>query len=646
MHSTSRRSKASGIDRPRHAAAAFAAVGLILALAAPAAADPSGHDPATILDIATLDAGVDDFTRVSGAAGEFRFGFLGVPVTGGLDHDGDGHADYGVGYMLASPLGRFIAAGEAHLIFGDGSTSRDLDLATAPPDVLRIAGTVPFEATGNEVWSGDITGDGLGDFLIARQNFDPGGRLGAGALTIVVGSPQLRTLAQTGQILDLAAPPVGVTLVHIVGAEASDRLGIWMRVGDVDGDGVDDLVVAADQESDGADRHSGAVYVLRGGAHLAQPGVIDLAGFGAGTLDGAIARIVPGAGSNEFHLGATNFVADLDGDGRAEVLVGAALNRAGAVLGPTGFGSSDAVGGAPAGRAWILWDELFPPVPWPTGLTIDLSTADSTALTVISGGAQNVTFGEELVGGVDVNGNGKAELLIGDLVGDGTDDQSRPVSGVGYVLFDVERTKGKDFVIDDPPPAVRVTKILGPVAGAIGSDTAAQGDFDGDGYGDFAIGNPHDNPAGRTGAGTLHILFGRPGSWPKLVDTAVGQFPPAGRLRITEVWGERGEAPLPATQPVPPSPQPVDVGDTLCYSAAAGDIDGDGKTDLITNEMVGNGKAPEAFDVGNLIILPGDLLSDDDDDGDDDDDDEDDDDEDDDDEDDEDDEDDDDDDDD
>ena len=54
----------------------------------------------------------------------------------------------------------------------------------------------------------------------------------------------------------------------------------------------------------------------------------------------------------------------------------------------------------------------------------------------------------------------------------------------------------------------------------------------------------------------------------------------------------------------------------MCYSAAAGDVDGDGLTDIIANEMVGNGIAPSTLDVGNLIVMGGDLVSTDDDDSD------------------------------
>jgi hypothetical protein len=547
---------------------------------------------------------VDGFTRVAGAGGEFRLGLFGVPVAGGFDVDGDGHQDYANAYMTAAPFGRFVAAGEVYLTFGDGTASRLVDTATPQPTTLRITGEIPFEFTGSEIWMGDVTGDGLGDLLIARQSYTPAGRIAAGGLTILVGGPELRTLAAAGTVLDLAAPPPTVTLFHLHGAQPAGRLGIWMRVGDVDGDGIDDVAVGADQESDLGVQHHGAVYVVRGGAHLAANAILDLADFGSTPFAGDVARLVPPAGSGDFHLGATCQVADLDGNGRAEVLAAATINRAGAFLGTPGGGPFHASGGAPQGRLYIAWDDLFPSGPWPAGYTIDLGAA-GTSVTTIRGGGQNISFGEEIVGGLDYDGDGHADLFIGDLVGDGTEAQDRPASGVGYLLSRAALLKGLDFNIDDTPPAVYVSKILGPDPGAIGSDTVAHGDFDGDGIADLAIGSPHSNPQGRFHAGVLHIFFGREGNWPKRIDTAPGQLPPVARQRVTEVLGARGrDFSVPG-----PLGNPFDEGDTLCYSAAAGDVDGDGKTDLLTNEMVGNGLAPDAVDVGNLVILSGELLT-------------------------------------
>ena len=63
-----------------------------------------------------------------------------------------------------------------------------------------------------------------------------------------------------------------------------------------------------------------------------------------------------------------------------------------------------------------------------------------------------------------------------------------------------------------------------------------------------------------------------------------------------------------------------DSGDILCYSAAGGDVDGDGGPDLVVNEMTGNGFMPDgddpgteldpAPDVGNLLLINGAVLLD------------------------------------
>ncbi len=581
-------------------------IGVPVAMAAPG-------DPTKTIDIADLTAGIDPLFRAYGTGTPtiVPLGVAGVPVAGGFDIDGDGYVDTAVSHMLSSPAGRFFA-GEVHVVFGDGSSSGAIDLAVLQNGFLRFigAGTLgASEMAGSEIWMGDVTGDGVGDLLIARQNYSfqdvSGPRIGPGALSIIVGGPELRNLADSLVTVDLASPPPSLTIFTLVGAADFDRLGVWMRADDVDGDGIDDLVVAADQESDGTATHHGAVYVVRGGSHLAQSATVDLANYGSTILAGNIARVVPPAGSEDFHLGATCQLGDLDDNGRAEIFAGATVNRAGASVGPFGFGlpTTHGAGGAPAGRAYVLWDDAFPSGAWPAGFQIELES-DPSVVTVIDGGVNNGSFGEELLGGLDYNGDGKAELFIGDLVGDASVAGDRPFSGIGYVFYKARRLKGKSFNIDNPPPGVKVTTILGPNDGAIGSDTVAQGDFNGDGLGDLMIGSPHAHPLERFNAGVMHVFFGRGGRWPELIDTAPGALPPKNKVRIVEILGALGRT-------------DIDEGDTLCYSAAAGDVDGDGKTDIITNEMVGNGIGPQNLDAGNLIVLSGDFISPDDDDDDD-----------------------------
>jgi len=84
------------------------------------------------------------------------------------------------------------------------------------------------------------------------------------------------------------------------------------------------------------------------------------------------------------------------------------------------------------------------------------------------------------------------------------------------------------------------------------------------------------------------VLHGQTGIWPATIDLAA--LPPPSTVAISEIRGAHGNA-------------PGDQGDTLCYSGAAGKVDGDGAVDLFINEMLGNGSS--AVDVGNLLVIDG-----------------------------------------
>ncbi|MEM7349271.1 MAG: hypothetical protein AAF657_00600 [Acidobacteriota bacterium] len=550
--------------------------------------------PAMILDLAAVPPEDARVGRVYGASGE---GTLGVPVAGGFDCDGDGFRDYAVAYFQADPLQR-NNAGEIDLVFGDGSIGGAVDTSVLDPRVLRIAGAGPEETAGNEIWMDDVTGDGLGDLLIGRQNFSPDGlRIGAGALTILVGGPQLRSEAEALRTVDLASPGEAVRATTFVGATALDRLGIWVRSGDVTGDGISDIVLGADQEGVFPDEHRGAVYLIRGGSHLASGEVIDLQFFGTTALAGHIAKITPPPLSTEYHFGATCQIADLDGNGRGEVLASAALNRGGAGLPADQAppGSAHPVGGSPDGTLYIAWDDNFPAALWPAGYAFRISDAPGSR-TILHGAAVHRKFGEEILGGQDYDGDGQIDLFVGDIIGDGSLTMDRPASGVGEVIYQAAALKGVEAGLDNPPAGLRVTRILGPSPGALGGDTAAQGDFDGDGRSDLAFAAPHAEPQDRASAGAVYVLYGQSEGWPALVDTRQGSLPLPSQARITEIQGARGTV-------------GNDIGDTLAYSAAAADLDGDGRTDLIVNEMLGNGLAPQTVDVGNLVVISGAALS-------------------------------------
>jgi hypothetical protein len=531
----------------------------------------------------------------SGAAGDGRFG---MPVAAGVDIDGDGRRDYARANMIDSPLGR-TRAGAVQLIFGDGAIAGTIDLAVANMRVLPIIGDGVQEATGGEIWMADVTGDGLGDLIIGRPNYRASSpdRIGAGALTVIVGGPALRTLATNGATLDLRSPPASVNVVTIIGAAALDRMGFWMRTGDITGDGVDDLAVGADQEDNGGATNSGAVYVIRGGAHLNANLTVDLANFGATALAGRILKILPPPGADRYHFGATVAVADLDGNLRAEVIASASLNRAGGALLADGApaGSAEGSGGNIGGSVFILWDDNLPAgATWPAGLTFTMGALPMSGTRIdggsVAGRYVNDRFGEEILGGLDFDGDATADVFFGDISGQAL---TRAASGVGHLFFSAAKLKNRNFTMSNPPGDIALATFYGPEAGAIFSDTAAQGDFDNDGFDDLAIGSPLANPLGRSAAGIIHVVWGRAGSWPATVDLLDSQKPSPTVLRISDILGAKGGT------------STSDRGDTLMYSAAPGDMDGDGRDDLVVNEMRGNGVDPAALDVGNLIIIGG-----------------------------------------
>jgi hypothetical protein len=536
--------------------------------------------PARTLDLSTSPA---DVLRVHGSVGTGRSG---VPVASGGDIDGDGFVDLGLAAMRASPLGR-TEAGTVFLVFGDGTLVGPRDTAVASASVLVVHGAAANENAGSEIWIDDVTGDGLADLLIARQNFSLPGRVGAGALTIVPGGAALAAYAATLAPLDLASPPPALSVTTLVGREALGRLGIWLRTGDATGDGVADVLVGADQENAPGESDSGAAYLVRGSAALAAGGSVDLADFGTTALEGDLARIVPPPNASEFHFGATVDLSDLDGNGRAEAIVAATLNRAGAGL-PASAATAAAAharGGTTDGTVFIAWDDNFPSGAWPDGYLVALDAAPG-AVSTVRGGTRNISFGEELIGGDDYDGDGRADLFVGDIVGDATDNQSRPSSGSGHVLYDASFLRNRSFSLDSPPSGLVTTTFIGPTSGGIASDTALRGDFDGDGRADLAFSSPHGNPPGRPEGGIVHIFHGQSGPWPARVDLRWGQQPSPSALRLSEVHGAKAQ-------------------DVLCYSAAHGDVDGDGIDDLIVNEMLGDGLAPGVNDVGNLLVIGG-----------------------------------------
>jgi len=252
---------------------------------------------------------------------------LGTAVDICGDVDGDGCADFIIGEPRADTGG--IDAGRARVYSGvDG----------------RILHTVAGSAAGDQLGSsvrgaGDVNGDGSADFLVGAPFADhngtdsgrarvysgrdghvlwafdgaPGEALGMcvagvgdvdgdGLADGVIGVPQAATGGGRAFVFSGAT---GTVLWAFQGA-AGDAFGTWVdAAGDVDGDGRPDVIVGAPY----ANAHAGRVRVYSG-----RTGALLL------TFDGAAAGV-------EFGCCASG-AGDVDGDGRADLVVGAWLDDA------------------------------------------------------------------------------------------------------------------------------------------------------------------------------------------------------------------------------------------------------------------------------------------------------------------------------
>jgi len=234
----------------------------------------------------TLDLTAADAEFVAEASGDEA----GLDIAADGDANNDGLADVLIGAYRNDEAGS--NAGAAYLLHGPLSGSIDLVSADA-----KLLGEEENDFAGTCVsWAGDVDGDGMSDALLGAYKQGAGGE-NAGAAYLLY-SPFSGTI-------DLASSDA-----KFVGEEGGDQAGISVSgAGDVDADGFDDMLVGAMRNAEGA-LNGGAAYLLYG----PQYGTVDLSAAGAkliGEYEGDL------AGYN------VNSAGDVDGDGYDDILVGA-----------------------------------------------------------------------------------------------------------------------------------------------------------------------------------------------------------------------------------------------------------------------------------------------------------------------------------
>ena len=227
------------------------------------------------------------------------------------------------------------------------------------------------QASSNYGWSlsqGDFNGDGFSDLAVGDPTYDD------------TQSDQGEVEVFYGRASGYAASPDWI----VKGTHADGRLGTSVaNAGDVDNDGCDDLVIGEPGFGDGGHPLEGAAYLYRGGR-------TGLAGSPAWNIASGV--------TNAFFGFAVAGAGDVNGDGYADVLVGAPDYSHGSDIG----GQVSVYFGSAAGLGTI---------------------ASWTA----SGGPSGLQFGYCVAGAGDVNGDGYSDIAIGDPYATGSLSQEGKV---------------------------------------------------------------------------------------------------------------------------------------------------------------------------------------------------------------------------
>lgn len=239
------------------------------------------------------------------------------------DVNGDGFSDFALGLPDAPPRpapGARGGAGRVLLVFGGqrlraGPPLVDLDGLT-PPRGIEIDGPAPEGEFGSSIAAlGDVDGDGVDDFGIGAPGLGAGG-----ALFVIFGARGLDRAPDLGQIDPRSH-------VRFDLEEAGARFGASLAGGlDATGDGLPDVLVGAPGESRGDPVSRGTITLIPGGAEIRDTPRRSLPAPGIPLFRGPLGSA---AGT------AVALVPDVDGDGRAEILIGAPrqdVNLGGAYL--------------------------------------------------------------------------------------------------------------------------------------------------------------------------------------------------------------------------------------------------------------------------------------------------------------------------
>lgn len=360
---------------------------------------------------------------------------FGTGVVGLGDLDGDSARDLAVGAIRDDDGGTNLGAVWVLFLNPDGTVGAHQKISATEGGFTGVLSSSDEAFGASLAVIGDLDDDGVADLAVGSPGDDTGG-MNAGAIWILFLNSD-GTVKSSQKITEGLA---GFTDT----LDSTDEFGISLApLGDLDGDGVEDLVVGAQRDDDGGSNR-GSIRVLflnSNGTVKSIQKISDTVGGFAGVLDN----------EDAFGRGIAS-LGDVDGDAVVDLAVGA-------------LGDDD--GGGDRGAVWVLF------------LNSNGTVKSEQKISQTQGG-----FTEALSNGTQF---GLSAAPLGDINQDGVPDVAvGSVNGnrVWELLLNSDGTVSSQSVIDNPEPE----------NDRFGWSLASLGDLAGDGV--VAVGAPFDDDGG------------------------------------------------------------------------------------------------------------------------------------------------------